>query len=364
MSIKRITRTAAMAGAAVSAAALLALVPLAGVASAASGPPVTLSPAPVGSPIGNIPDQTTLTISIGANSTFTPGAKVNILECADPGGSTANLPTDLSSCDGNTIQGDTVLVQSDGSISYSNYTLYQLPSPILGEPPSNFPVCDSTDACVLYIGQDQTDFTQPKTFSSPFYVAPYPQTITFTSTPPSPALVDGTYNVAATGGGSGNPVVFSSATASVCTVSGSAVSLVGAGTCTINADQAGNSAYSAAPTATQSFTVGKIGTHLVAIPVTATENVLNWSATFSAKLTSSLTGAPIAGQTVSFTTSGLLSSLLGSESCSAVTNSTGLATCTVTGLLLEPVDGGSSYSASYGGSAVYLPSSATGSLNS
>ena len=35
------------------------------------------------------------------------------------------------------------------------------------------------------------------------------QAISFTSTPPSPAVVGGTYTPAATGGGSGNPVTFS-----------------------------------------------------------------------------------------------------------------------------------------------------------
>jgi len=83
-----------------------------------------------------------------------------------------------------------------------------------------------------------------------------PQTITFTSTSPSDATVNGPkYGVTATGGGSGNPVVFSSATTSVCTVSGSEVSFVGIGTCTIDADQAGSANYTSAPQVQQSFSV-------------------------------------------------------------------------------------------------------------
>ena len=50
-------------------------------------------------------------------------------------------------------------------------------------------------------------------------------------------------------------MTFYSATRGVCTVSGSTVSFVGAGTCTIDANQAGNLNYTAAPTATQSFAV-------------------------------------------------------------------------------------------------------------
>ena len=40
-------------------------------------------------------------------------------------------------------------------------------------------------------------------------------------------------------------------------MSGSTVSLVGAGTCTINANQAGNGSYQAAPQVQQSFTVSR-----------------------------------------------------------------------------------------------------------
>lgn len=85
-----------------------------------------------------------------------------------------------------------------------------------------------------------------------------PQAVTFTSTPTSPAV--GTmYSVSATGGGSGNPVTFSSGTPSVCVVSGALVGLVGAGTCTIHADQAGNATYNPAPTVFQSFSVAPGG---------------------------------------------------------------------------------------------------------
>ncbi len=53
-------------------------------------------------------------------------------------------------------------------------------------------------------------------------------------------------------------VSFSSKTAAVCTVSGSAVKAVTAGVCTIAANQTGNATYNAAPPVTQNLTVGKI----------------------------------------------------------------------------------------------------------
>jgi hypothetical protein len=89
-----------------------------------------------------------------------------------------------------------------------------------------------------------------------------PQSITFTSTPTSPTVGGPTYTVAATGGGSGIPVLFSiaSASSSVCSISSAVVSFIGPGTCTIDANQAGNSTYNAAPQAQQSFTVASTST--------------------------------------------------------------------------------------------------------
>jgi len=89
-------------------------------------------------------------------------------------------------------------------------------------------------------------------------VAKQDQTISFTSTPPGAAQFGGTYAVAATAT-SGRTVTFSidAASASVCSVSGSLVSLIGVGICTIDANQAGNVGYNAAPQVQQSFAVGQ-----------------------------------------------------------------------------------------------------------
>ncbi len=72
------------------------------------------------------------------------------------------------------------------------------------------------------------------------------QTLTFTSTAPTEVTVGDTYTVTATAS-SGLPVTFSSASPAVCTVTGSTVSFVAAGTCRINADQVGDAIYSPAP---------------------------------------------------------------------------------------------------------------------
>jgi hypothetical protein len=208
-----------------------------------------------------------IVVSIPANSDLVPGTKVNILECSDPDGTPANLPTNASDCDGNTIQGNTVFVNGDGSVRDSGYTVYALPDTTsLGEPSGGSPVCDLSDECVLYVGENQGDFTQPHYFSEAFYVNPVAgdtgtpagngavQNITFTSTA-SPAVVGATYSPTTSGGPSGNPVVFSlDGSSTGCSLTGSLVHFTSNGTCVINANQAGNGTYATAAQVTQSLT--------------------------------------------------------------------------------------------------------------
>ncbi len=83
------------------------------------------------------------------------------------------------------------------------------------------------------------------------------QTINFTSTAPSDAEVGGpTYTPTATAT-SGLPVTFTidASASSVCSINAGVVSFDAAGTCVINANQAGNENYMPAPQVQQSFTV-------------------------------------------------------------------------------------------------------------
>ena len=85
--------------------------------------------------------------------------------------------------------------------------------------------------------------------------APAPQTISYSSTPPSPAVVGAPYTAVATAT-SGLPVALTSTTPTVCTVDAAGVvSLLAPGTCSLAADQAGDSAWLAAPQVLQSFVV-------------------------------------------------------------------------------------------------------------
>jgi hypothetical protein len=117
---------------------------------------------------------------------------------------------------------------------------------------------DGQSLSVIFTPNDATNYnTASKTVA--IKVLQGSQAIVFTSPAPSNAVVGGpTYTVAATGGGSGGAVTFSSATPTVCSVTGSnGVNMLAAGTCTIDANQAGNTNYSAAPQVSQSFAVGK-----------------------------------------------------------------------------------------------------------
>ena len=99
------------------------------------------------------------------------------------------------------------------------------------------------------------------------------QSISFT--PPTAGVVGGTATLSATGGGSGNPVVFSvdaSSGSGVCSVSGdngTTVNYLAAGSCVIDANQAAGGGFAAAPTVTQTITVGPAGAGSQTISFTA-----------------------------------------------------------------------------------------------
>ncbi len=139
-------------------------------AGAAATPHLVVVPVHGSSSHGFVNGQR-LNISMGPNHLFKPYSHVNILECADPKGTKKGLPKDDSTCDGNTIQDNTVLVAKNGSFSEHNYQLYALPNSVLGEEPTWSPVCNAKHPCVLYVGANQTDFTWPKVFSAPFVIA-------------------------------------------------------------------------------------------------------------------------------------------------------------------------------------------------
>ena len=95
-----------------------------------------------------------------------------------------------------------------------------------------------------------TDVTQT------FGIAKADQTINFTDPSDTTFAPAGTVSLTASAT-SGLNVSFASNSTGVCTVSGSTVAMVGAGTCSITATQAGSDNYNAATDVTQTFGVAK-----------------------------------------------------------------------------------------------------------
>jgi uncharacterized protein YhjY with autotransporter beta-barrel domain len=132
--------------------------------------------------------------------------------------------------------------------------------------PSAAGVCTVSAGTVSYVGAgicvvnaDQAgnaDYAAAPQVQQSFAISPGEQMIDFTSTPPSPAIVGGTYAPAATAS-SGLPVALSidPSASGVCSISGGSVAFDAAGTCVVNADQAGDANYDAAPQVQQSFAV-------------------------------------------------------------------------------------------------------------
>ena len=131
-----------------------------------------------------------------------------------------------------------------------------------------------------------------------FTVNKLSQTIAFAAV--ATQNIGATQNLSATAS-SGLAVSYSSSTLSVCTVSGKSVSLIAAGTCTIQASQAGNATYSAATTVSQSFTVSKLS-QTINFAAIATQNIgttLNLSAASSSGLAVSYSSTTLSVCTVS-----------------------------------------------------------------
>ncbi len=126
------------------------------------------------------------------------------------------------------------------------------------------------------------------------------QTITFNN--PGTQNFGTTPTLSATAS-SGLTPSFSSQTTGVCTItSGGALTFLSAGTCTISADQAGDGAYLAAPTVTQSFTVAAV---VPGAPTIGAASAGDAQATVSFAAPASNGGATITGYTVTSNPGGI-----------------------------------------------------------
>jgi large repetitive protein len=136
-----------------------------------------------------------------------------------------------------------------------------------------------------------------------YSVPPQSQNITFNN--PGPQNF-GTTRTLTANSSSGLQVTFNSSTTGVCTItSDGALTFVAAGSCTIAANQAGNTAYSAAPSISQTFAVNAVAPGAPTIG-TATAGDGEATVTFTAPASSG--GVSITGYTVTASPGGATSS--------------------------------------------------------
>jgi eukaryotic-like serine/threonine-protein kinase len=139
------------------------------------------------------------------------------------------------------------------------------------DPGSGPGVCTVSGATVTYTGAgscvvDANQAGNGRYPSAPqvqrtIKVNPIPQSISFTA--PGSGTAGSSGALSATGGGSGNPVVFSAGGQGVCTVSGSTVTYTAAGTCVVDANQAGNARYANAPQVQRTIKVSKLSQSII-----------------------------------------------------------------------------------------------------
>jgi len=157
--------------------------------------------------------------------------------------------------------------------------------------------------CILHALQTGTpDYAAAPIVTQQVYVTPLSQTITW------PAITGTQYaasqlTLTATAS-SGLTATFVSTTPTVCTVAGATASLLASGTCILQATQAGNSIYAAAPVVQQSVVV-HLATQTITFPTIASQMVganVTLSATANSGLTVAFTSATGSVCTVSGTT--------------------------------------------------------------
>ncbi|HZX75581.1 autotransporter domain-containing protein [Lysobacter sp.] len=155
-----------------------------------------------------------------------------------------------------------------------------------------------------------------------------PQAITgFVANPVAPIFVpNGTFTVSATGGASGLPVTYASATPSVCSISGDTVTMIAAGTCSLTADQAGNASYAAAPQVTLDVAIGIAAQAITGFSANPAEPVYSRGGTFVLSAIGGASGLPVvfASNTTSVcTVSGSTVTMLAAGTCSLTADQAG-----------------------------------------
>ncbi|PBQ26779.1 hypothetical protein AYI97_14330 [Shewanella algae] len=195
---------------------------------------------------------------------------------------------------------------STGGAAISGYTVTSSPGGITasgaGSPLTVSGLSNGTDYSFT-VSANNTAGTGPASSPSNTVTPKANQTISFNN----PGAQDfGTTPTLAATASSGLTPVFSSSTTGVCTITTTGtLNFISAGSCSINADQAGDSSYNAAPTVTQSFTVNAV---VPGAPTSVNALASDASATVSFSAPASTGGAAISSYTVTSSPGGLTAS--------------------------------------------------------
>ncbi|MGA2890184.1 MAG: choice-of-anchor D domain-containing protein [Terracidiphilus sp.] len=200
----------------------------------------------------------------------------------------------------------------------------------------------ATGTCTIQASQGGSSvYAAAPAVTQSFTVNPLAQTITFGTIPAQTANTSVGIALTATAS-SGLPVSFTSTTPAICTVSASTATLLAPGTCTIQANQAGNVLYAAAPMVTQSFTVESVnpltGTNLGTVNIGSANSAIAVPITFNTAATLGSVSVLTQGAT------GLDFVNAGTGSCTAGTSYIAAGSCTVN-VTFKPVLTGTRYGA-------------------
>ncbi|GAB1107706.1 MAG: tandem-95 repeat protein [Shewanella algae] len=211
---------------------------------------------------------------------------------------------------------------STGGAAISSYTVTSSPGGLTangaGSPLTVSGLSNGTDYSFT-VSANNTAGTGPASSPSNTVTPKANQTISFNN--PGAQSFGSAPTLTATAS-SGLTPVFSSNSTGVCTITTTGtLSFVSAGSCSINADQAGDSGYNAAPTVTQSFTVNAV---VPGAPMSVSAVAADASATVSFSAPASTGGVAISSYTVTSSPGGFTASGTGSPlTVSGLSNGTG-----------------------------------------
>ncbi|NDJ14810.1 MAG: hypothetical protein EBY17_27065, partial [Acidobacteriia bacterium] len=155
-----------------------------------------------------------------------------------------------------------------------------------------------------------------------FSVSAASQTITFAQ-PADVTFGVSAFTVSASAAPSGLTVAFASTTTNVCTLSGVTVTIVGAGTCTLTANQAGNGSYAAATQVTRNFNVAQLSQIITFSSLQDPRAYGSGTFSLGATAASSLAVTYVSTTTGICTVSGSTVTLVGVGSCSITASQAG-----------------------------------------